>query len=130
MHSASHGYLPFPFCLNIKHISQWKRHKVITLESVVMFIPVVSLLCGRVIPREVSCACADLIRSINMAERQRHRGASNESKLSKEALGKVDKDKDSFNDTELYPKLLSAGFYGVSSFVIVVVNKSVLTNYR
>lgn len=27
-------------------------------------------------------------------------------------------------------KLLAAGFYGLSSFLIVVVNKSVLTNYR
>uniref|UniRef100_A0A671URI3 Solute carrier family 35 member D1b n=1 Tax=Sparus aurata TaxID=8175 RepID=A0A671URI3_SPAAU len=30
----------------------------------------------------------------------------------------------------LLQKLLAAGFYGVSSFFIVVVNKSVLTNYR
>ncbi|KAM8727445.1 nucleotide sugar transporter SLC35D2-like [Acanthopagrus schlegelii] len=30
----------------------------------------------------------------------------------------------------LFLKLLAAGFYGVSSFFIVVVNKSVLTNYR
>ncbi|XP_028300608.1 solute carrier family 35 member D1a [Gouania willdenowi] len=29
----------------------------------------------------------------------------------------------------LFPKLLAAGFYGLSSFLIVVVNKSVLTNY-
>lgn len=27
-------------------------------------------------------------------------------------------------------KLLVAGFYGISSFLIVIVNKSVLTNYR
>lgn len=27
-------------------------------------------------------------------------------------------------------KLLAAGFYGLSSFLIVVVNKSVLTSYR
>lgn len=27
-------------------------------------------------------------------------------------------------------KLLAAAFYGISSFLIVVVNKSVLTNYR
>uniref|UniRef100_A0A3P9IYE9 Solute carrier family 35 member D1a n=1 Tax=Oryzias latipes TaxID=8090 RepID=A0A3P9IYE9_ORYLA len=30
----------------------------------------------------------------------------------------------------LFAKLFAAGFYGVSSFLIVVVNKSVLTNYR
>uniref|UniRef100_A0A671UT24 Solute carrier family 35 member D1a n=1 Tax=Sparus aurata TaxID=8175 RepID=A0A671UT24_SPAAU len=30
----------------------------------------------------------------------------------------------------LFVKLFAAGFYGVSSFLIVVVNKSVLTNYR
>uniref|UniRef100_A0A3B5ALI3 Solute carrier family 35 member D1 n=1 Tax=Stegastes partitus TaxID=144197 RepID=A0A3B5ALI3_9TELE len=30
----------------------------------------------------------------------------------------------------LFVKLFAAGFYGLSSFVIVVVNKSVLTNYR
>ncbi|CAL1579960.1 unnamed protein product [Knipowitschia caucasica] len=34
------------------------------------------------------------------------------------------------HDTELSHRLLSAAFYGVSSFLIVVVNKSVLTNYR
>lgn len=30
----------------------------------------------------------------------------------------------------LFTKLFAAGFYGLSSFLIVVVNKSVLTNYR
>ena len=30
----------------------------------------------------------------------------------------------------LFTKLFAAGFYGLSSFFIVVVNKSVLTNYR
>lgn len=30
----------------------------------------------------------------------------------------------------VFLKLLAASFYGVSSFLIVVVNKSVLTNYR
>lgn len=47
--------------------------------------------------------------------------------MSKDVLGKADKD--ALNDTGLFLKLLSAGFYGVSSFLIVVVNKSVLTNY-
>ncbi|CAL8347268.1 unnamed protein product [Boreogadus saida] len=37
-------------------------------------------------------------------------------------LGMADK-------SELFVKLLAAGFYGISSFLIVVVNKSVLTNY-
>ncbi|KAM7378993.1 hypothetical protein PAMP_004574 [Pampus punctatissimus] len=32
--------------------------------------------------------------------------------------------------SSVFLKLLAAGFYGVSSFVIVVVNKSVLTSYR
>lgn len=30
----------------------------------------------------------------------------------------------------VFVKLFAAAFYGVSSFLIVVVNKSVLTNYR
>ncbi|MGH0152220.1 UNVERIFIED_CONTAM: hypothetical protein FKN15_039700 [Acipenser sinensis] len=30
----------------------------------------------------------------------------------------------------VFLKLVAAGFYGLSSFIIVVVNKSVLTNYR
>lgn len=30
----------------------------------------------------------------------------------------------------LFFKLFAAVFYGISSFVIVVINKSVLTNYR
>ncbi|XP_070830441.1 nucleotide sugar transporter SLC35D2-like [Chaetodon trifascialis] len=34
------------------------------------------------------------------------------------------------DSSELLRKLFAAGFYGVSSFFIVVVNKSVLTNYR
>ncbi|XP_020795206.1 UDP-N-acetylglucosamine/UDP-glucose/GDP-mannose transporter-like [Boleophthalmus pectinirostris] len=58
-----------------------------------------------------------------MAERQRHR---TETPFQK-AAGKSEKA--SLNDTGLFPKLLSAAFYGVSSFLIVVVNKSVLTNY-
>ncbi|XP_074544935.1 nucleotide sugar transporter SLC35D2-like [Halichoeres trimaculatus] len=33
-------------------------------------------------------------------------------------------------DYSVFVKLLAAGFYGVSSFLIVVVNKSVLTSYR
>ncbi|KAG7276109.1 hypothetical protein CRUP_026198, partial [Coryphaenoides rupestris] len=33
------------------------------------------------------------------------------------------------DNSQLYLKLFAAGFYGVSSFFIVVVNKSVLTNY-
>ncbi|XP_028328271.1 UDP-N-acetylglucosamine/UDP-glucose/GDP-mannose transporter-like [Gouania willdenowi] len=33
-------------------------------------------------------------------------------------------------DRPVFAKLLAAAFYGVSSFLIVVVNKSVLTNYR
>ncbi|KAJ0011786.1 hypothetical protein NQD34_012761 [Periophthalmus magnuspinnatus] len=62
-----------------------------------------------------------------MAERQRHREDRNESTVPKQAQGKSEKD--SLNDTGLFPKLLSAVFYGLSSFLIVVVNKSVLTNY-
>uniref|UniRef100_A0A8C4HHE3 Sugar phosphate transporter domain-containing protein n=1 Tax=Dicentrarchus labrax TaxID=13489 RepID=A0A8C4HHE3_DICLA len=34
------------------------------------------------------------------------------------------------DSSTVFVKLLSAGFYGVSSFLIVVVNKSVLTSYR
>ncbi|KAM6918271.1 solute carrier family 35 member D2-like protein [Xenentodon cancila] len=34
------------------------------------------------------------------------------------------------DDSAVFMKLLAAGFYGLSSFLIVVVNKSVLTNYR
>ncbi|XP_034559122.1 UDP-N-acetylglucosamine/UDP-glucose/GDP-mannose transporter-like [Notolabrus celidotus] len=34
------------------------------------------------------------------------------------------------DDNTVFGKLLAAGFYGVSSFLIVVVNKSVLTSYR
>lgn len=36
----------------------------------------------------------------------------------------------SSDSSTVFVKLLAAGFYGVSSFFIVVVNKSVLTNYR
>ncbi|KAM9718837.1 nucleotide sugar transporter SLC35D1-like isoform 1-T1 [Menidia menidia] len=46
------------------------------------------------------------------------RGAS--SRTQREASG---------DDSTVLAKLLAAGFYGVSSFFIVVVNKSVLTNY-
>lgn len=37
---------------------------------------------------------------------------------------------DTADSSDVFPKLLAAGFYGVSSFLIVVVNKSVLTSYR
>ncbi|XP_047446364.1 UDP-glucuronic acid/UDP-N-acetylgalactosamine transporter-like isoform X2 [Mugil cephalus] len=40
-------------------------------------------------------------------------------------------EKETVGDTStVFVKLLAAGFYGVSSFLIVVVNKSVLTSYR
>ncbi|XP_072297282.1 nucleotide sugar transporter SLC35D2-like [Eucyclogobius newberryi] len=56
-----------------------------------------------------------------MAERRRVRGERQEEQVKPE--------KNSLNDTGLFSKLISAAFYGVSSFLIVVVNKSVLTNY-
>ena len=34
------------------------------------------------------------------------------------------------SEKDVFVKLLAAGFYGISSFLIVVVNKSVLTTYR
>ncbi|XP_019734600.1 UDP-glucuronic acid/UDP-N-acetylgalactosamine transporter-like isoform X2 [Hippocampus comes] len=53
-------------------------------------------------------------------------------RLSLEAEGASRRaDHDSLGDgTAVLPKLLAAGFYGVSSFLIVVVNKSVLSSYR
>lgn len=61
-----------------------------------------------------------------MAERQRHREGKN-AKLTEDAQDSLQKS--AAHDTALVSKLLSALFYGVSSFLIVVVNKSVLTNY-
>ncbi|XP_051944614.1 UDP-N-acetylglucosamine/UDP-glucose/GDP-mannose transporter-like isoform X3 [Hippocampus zosterae] len=53
-------------------------------------------------------------------------------RLSLEAEGTSRRaDNDSLGDsTAVLPKLMAAGFYGVSSFLIVVVNKSVLSSYR
>ncbi|KAK7944817.1 hypothetical protein WMY93_000545 [Mugilogobius chulae] len=61
-----------------------------------------------------------------MAERQRHGSDRNDAAVAKKK--QVQPEKDSY-DKGLFPKLFSAAFYGVSSFLIVVVNKSVLTNY-
>lgn len=62
-----------------------------------------------------------------MAERRRLKNVSNEPKLSKESQAKSGSD--TLKDSGLFLKLFAAAFYGVSSFLIVVVNKSVLTNY-
>uniref|UniRef100_A0A673C356 UDP-N-acetylglucosamine/UDP-glucose/GDP-mannose transporter-like n=1 Tax=Sphaeramia orbicularis TaxID=375764 RepID=A0A673C356_9TELE len=51
-------------------------------------------------------------------------GKSRQSERNENLSGMADK------PLTLFVKLFAAGFYGLSSFLIVVVNKSVLTNYR
>ncbi|RVE61535.1 hypothetical protein OJAV_G00171720 [Oryzias javanicus] len=65
-----------------------------------------------------------------MAERHRLRASpADRSPSGEEAAAKVQTGTTADTSTVLV-KLLAAAFYGVSSFLIVVVNKSVLTNYR
>ncbi|XP_042354031.1 UDP-glucuronic acid/UDP-N-acetylgalactosamine transporter-like [Plectropomus leopardus] len=63
-----------------------------------------------------------------MAELHRRRPEPEGGKLSPE--GASSKTRTPGDSSAVYVKLLAAGFYGVSSFLIVVVNKSVLTGYR
>lgn len=64
--------------------------------------------------------------SHTMAERHRRRVLAADRSPSEET---ANVQRGATADTVLV-KLLAAAFYGVSSFLIVVVNKSVLTNYR
>ena len=59
--------------------------------------------------------------------RRRNLGDRN---LSAEGASSDSKSGPSSDSSTVVFKLLAAAFYGVSSFLIVVVNKSVLTNYR
>ncbi|XP_056248227.1 UDP-N-acetylglucosamine/UDP-glucose/GDP-mannose transporter-like [Seriola aureovittata] len=65
----------------------------------------------------------------DMAElhRRQERGGRN---LSPEGASPRNKGDTNGDSPTVFLKLLVAGFYGVSSFLIVVVNKSVLTSYR
>ncbi|CAL8343693.1 unnamed protein product [Merluccius merluccius] len=62
-----------------------------------------------------------------MAEVQPRKPLHREPELSRKPQNGV---KPTTADADVFVKLLAAGFYGVSSFLIVVVNKSVLTSYR
>ena len=67
-----------------------------------------------------------------MAELHKRRHEPDDRKLSPGGASPSAADRDSSSDgsSAVFVKLLAAGFYGVSSFLIVVVNKSVLTSYR
>ncbi|KAL0966802.1 hypothetical protein UPYG_G00300310 [Umbra pygmaea] len=66
-----------------------------------------------------------------MAEVRKRQHVQVEGKTSdKNSRHKNDSEGMTDRNSALYLKLFAAGFYGVSSFLIVVVNKSVLTNYR
>ncbi|KAK2822096.1 hypothetical protein Q5P01_022161 [Channa striata] len=57
-------------------------------------------------------------------------GELGDTKLSPEGASSRRRVATSGGSSAVFVKLLAAGFYGISSFLIVVVNKSVLTSYR
>ncbi|XP_018532801.1 UDP-N-acetylglucosamine/UDP-glucose/GDP-mannose transporter [Lates calcarifer] len=65
-----------------------------------------------------------------MAELHKRRHEFGDRNLSPEGASSRTKSDTSGDSPAVFLKLLAAGFYGVSSFLIVVVNKSVLTSYR
>ena len=66
-----------------------------------------------------------------MAEVRKRQHEQNEKKTSaKGALSETEIEEKSDKRSAIVLKLFAAGFYGLSSFLIVVVNKSVLTGYR
>ncbi|XP_062337121.1 nucleotide sugar transporter SLC35D2-like [Osmerus eperlanus] len=66
-----------------------------------------------------------------MAEVRKRQHEQNEKKTSaKVALSETEIKEKSDERSAIVLKLFAAGFYGLSSFLIVVVNKSVLTSYR
>ncbi|XP_045908878.1 UDP-N-acetylglucosamine/UDP-glucose/GDP-mannose transporter-like [Micropterus dolomieu] len=65
-----------------------------------------------------------------MAELHRRRQEIGDRTLSPEGSSSRTESAASGDSSTVFVKLLAAGFYGVSSFLIVVVNKSVLTSYR
>ncbi|XP_063317390.1 nucleotide sugar transporter SLC35D2-like [Pelmatolapia mariae] len=65
-----------------------------------------------------------------MAAHVKRRGEPGQKSLSSEGTSSTTERQTSGDTSAVLLKLLAAGFYGVSSFLIVVVNKSVLTNYR
>uniref|UniRef100_A0A8C4HHV6 UDP-glucuronic acid/UDP-N-acetylgalactosamine transporter n=1 Tax=Dicentrarchus labrax TaxID=13489 RepID=A0A8C4HHV6_DICLA len=65
-----------------------------------------------------------------MAALHKRRHEPGDRKLSPERASSKTERAASGDSSTVFVKLLSAGFYGVSSFLIVVVNKSVLTSYR
>ncbi|XP_013768552.1 UDP-N-acetylglucosamine/UDP-glucose/GDP-mannose transporter-like [Pundamilia nyererei] len=65
-----------------------------------------------------------------MAAHVKRRGEPGQKSLSSEGTSSTTERQTSGDTSAVLLKLLAAVFYGVSSFVIVVVNKSVLTNYR
>lgn len=70
------------------------------------------------------------VQIMDMAElhkRQRKLGGTNSSP---EGSASGDRGDTGGESSTVFMKLLAAGLYGVSSFLIVVVNKSVLSSYR
>ncbi|KAL3988191.1 O-phosphoseryl-tRNA(Sec) kinase [Sarotherodon galilaeus] len=65
-----------------------------------------------------------------MAAHVKRRGEPGQKSLSSEGTSSTTERQTSGDTSAVLLKLLAAVFYGVSSFLIVVVNKSVLTNYR
>lgn len=66
-----------------------------------------------------------------MAEVRKRQHVQIEGKTSdKSSVSKNDSKGMTSGRSAVFLKLFAAGFYGLSSFLIVVVNKSVLTSYR
>nr|XP_030721748.1 UDP-glucuronic acid/UDP-N-acetylgalactosamine transporter isoform X2 [Globicephala melas] len=80
------------------------------------------------LPSQAAAAAAAAMAEVHRRQQARVKGeapAKSSTHRHEEELGMA-----SAETLTVFLKLLAAGFYGVSSFLIVVVNKSVLTNYR
>lgn len=68
---------------------------------------------------------------LEMAQKHKRRhGATDVTRLSAAESSSRGASSSEDASRSVFAKLLAAGFYGLSSFLIVVVNKSVLTSYR
>lgn len=80
----------------------------------------------RRIPR-LPLASVQIMDMAELHKRQRELGGT---KSSPERTTSGDRGDTAGDSSTVFMKLLAAAFYGVSSFLIVVVNKNVLTTYR
>lgn len=117
----------------LKHFSQSLKHWDVSLLSISFFADGItehSLSRMRGKTYWSSFFLKQTLSTPLMAAHVKRRGEPGQKSLSSEGTSSTTERQTSGDTSAVLLKLLAAVFYGVSSFVIVVVNKSVLTNYR